>query len=60
MDLVGRSVTAALEGGDDVSGGVSMGLGGNRFEFWRIFSGVIVILPCLKTYFAIDEAKMAG
>lgn len=37
-----------------------MGFGGNRFEFWSIFSGVIVNLPCLKTYFAIAEAKMAG
>lgn len=36
------------------------GLGGRRFEDWRMRSGGMVRLPCLKTYFAMEEAKIAG
>ncbi len=42
-------------------GGVTVtSSGGNRFEARRIRSGGIVSRLCLKTYFAIAEAKMAG
>ncbi len=34
--------------------------GGNRFEARRIRSGGIVSRLCLKTYFAMAEAKIAG
>lgn len=48
---------------DSESGGGDVrmtGSSGNRLELRRMRSGGIVSRLCLKTYFAIAEAKMAG